>query len=385
MSTVPPNGTNERDETPEPVDPLTSGTPEPSAPSQPGTDTGAGLPPRSEPTVDGPANTGSSATPPPAPMAAPAPTSPASSDNLGAEQTHAFGREPAGGEVPPPPPATADAADAPRTQAAEAPSPAPETGSYPNEGATRQLPTEAEDEALRDERARRFGRVAGTSPAEPSEPAAGTGTVAAGTAGGAAVGAAAAGSDERTTTMSTRSGTEAPIEDEDDPFRDFDDGPTSRAAAHWWGILLAVVFGPVTWYLVTDGGERIANALGQNLDSLNVLGLVEFGGGLLALIVIVMAARWSSVGSIIIGAIGAVIGAAFLAVPRIVSDFLTSQATIFDRLGQFGTNVFDHLNSDGFSGRLLLYGITFIFIGVVSHGARRQGRREERRKAALVE
>src|SRR5699024_11814492 len=98
----------------------------------------------------------------------------------------------------------------------------------------------------------------------------------------------------------------------------------------------------------------------------------------ITLIIMLMAARWSSVGSIIIGSIATLIGAAFLVVPQIVADFLESQAMIFDRLGQFGMNIHDHLVSDGHSGRLLLYGITFIFVGVVSHGARRQGRRDRK-------
>src|SRR5699024_12845433 len=99
--------------------------------------------------------------------------------------------------------------------------------------------------------------------------------------------------------------------------------------------------------------------------------------------IIGMGARCASVGSITIGSLATRVGAAFLIIPQIVADFLASQSMIFDRLGQFSTNIFDHLVSDGHSGRLLLYGITFIFVGVVSHGARRQGRREERRKAAL--
>lgn len=252
--------------------------------------------------------------------------------------------------------------------------------------ATRQLPTEEEDEALRAERARRFGRVAssGAEPVESDQPDTVGGGTAAGAAAGAGVGAGAgytATDTERTTALRT-DGTEVAADD-DDPFRDFDEGPRSRAAAHWWGILIAVVFGPVTWYLVADGGERISYSLSQNLESVNVMGLVELGGGLLTLIIVLMAARWSSVGSIIIGSIGTLIGAAFLVVPQIVADFLSSQSMIFDRLGQFGTNIFDHLVADGHSGRLLLYGIALIFVGVVSHGARRQGRREERRKAAL--
>ena len=364
MSTVPPNS-NDPDETPD-VAPETSAVPPPAPPA-----------PRQEPAEEIPGT----AVPESAPGAAendlPAASSPAAPSGVGSPAT------PGG--------AGAHAADLPPAgEPATTTFPAGETAAAPTgaaapmreEPATRQLPTEEEDEALRAERARRFGRVA-SSGSDPVESDRSDTVVAGGTAAGAGAGAgyAATTDADRTSTLPPE-GTALAAED-DDPFRDFDEGPRSRAAAHWWGILIAVVFGPVTWYLIADGGERVSYALSQNLESINVMGLVELGGGLLTLIILLMAARWSSVGSIIIGSIGALIGAAFLAVPQIVADFLSSQSVIFDRLGQFGTNLFDHLVADGHSGRLLVYGVAFIFIGVVSHGARRQGRREERRKAAL--
>lgn len=395
MSTVPPNSNDERDETPDRVAPETSTEPTvaPSAPpaaaEAPAAQTGAAEPPVPPETAgpERPATADASRSSAPGRTR----TGGTDSDLAGAPSPEAPGTLGGPAAEPPaaPPVAPSPTETAPPTQnlgGAHAAGPVPA-----EEPATRQLPTEEEDEALRAERARRFGRVA-SSGAEPVEadrrdPAAtgSTGMAAgAGAATGAATGAgiASTGEPEPTTTVATDT-TETTSSTEDDPFADFDEGPTSRAAAHWWGILIAIVFGPVTWYLVTDGGERISYSLSQNLESVNVMGLVELGGGLITLIIMLMAARWSSVGSIIIGSITTLIGAAFLAVPQMVADFLSSQSMVFDRLGQFGTNIHDHLVSDGHSGRLLLYGVTFIFIGVISHGARRQGRREERRKSAL--
>src|SRR5699024_5951555 len=159
----------------------------------------------------------------------------------------------------------------------------------------------------------RFGRVAssGGEPVGSDEPdTAGGAAAGVGAAAGAGAGYAATGDTERTTALPA-DGNQPPAAEDDDPFRDFDEGPRSRAAAHWWGILIAVGFGPVTWYLIADGGERISYARSQNLESSNVMGLVELGGGLLTLVRLLMAARWSSVGSIIIGSIGTLIGAAF--------------------------------------------------------------------------
>ncbi|WP_147915884.1 hypothetical protein [Ruania zhangjianzhongii] len=388
MSTVPPNS-NDPDETPD-VAPETSAVPPPAPPA---------------PTQEPPAGEiPGTAAPESAPGAAendlPAAASPAAPAGAGAGAGVHPGAG-AGAGVHPgegvhaaaPPASDPTASDPTASEPATSAFPAEETAAVPTGGtpapiredpATRQLPTEEEDEALRAERARRFGRVAssGSDPVESDHSdTVVAGGAAAGAGAGAGVGYAAASDPDRTTALPA-DGTAVAAED-DDPFRDFDEGPRSRAAAHWWGILIAVVFGPVTWYLIADGGERISYALSQNLESINVMGLVELGGGLLTLILLLMAARWSSVGSIIIGSIGALIGAAFLVIPQIVADFLASQSMIFDRLGQFGTNVFDHLVADGHSGRLLVYGVAFIFIGVVSHGARRQGRREERRRAAL--
>ena len=400
MSTVPPNS-NDPDQAPD-ASPEASAVP-PTAPPAPTQDPPTGQHAASgAPAAGAPEPAGPGAASPAGPGAA-SPTAPGAVDPAAdqpgadpvddAEYRRAAGvpAEPAAG-VP-----TEQAAEVPTEQGTGASttsaeettrmSTAPAAGS--TEPATRQLPTEEEDEALRAERARRFGRVAssGSDPVEADQQER-SDTAVAGTAAGAGLGVGAgagyagATEEDRTTTLPA-DGTQGPVADEDDPFRDFDEGPRSRAAAHWWGILIALVFGPVTWYLVADGGERVSYALSQNLESINVMGLVELGGGLLTLVILLMAARWSSVGSIIIGSIGALIGAAFLAVPQIVDDFLSSQSMIFDRLGQFGTNIFDHLVADGHTGRLLLYGVAFIFVGVVSHGARRQGRREERRKAAL--
>ncbi|UFU07132.1 hypothetical protein [Ruania halotolerans] len=231
---------------------------------------------------------------------------------------------------------------------------------------TRQLPTEEDDAVLREQRARRFGRGTATPDQEPpvTSPAA---------PGGYA---------DHTRVEPTTTRVETTPES-DDPFSDWDEGPQSRAAAHWWGILIAIVFAPVAWYLLVDGGERVSFSLDRNLEAVNVAGLLELAGGIVCTVVLLIAARWSSVGPIIVGSIGTLIGAAFLAIPVIVQDFLDQQATVFDRLGQFGQNVFDHLVTEGHAGRLLLYGVVLIFVGIISHGARRQGRREERRKIAV--
>lgn len=166
-------------------------------------------------------------------------------------------------------------------------------------------------------------------------------------------------------------------------FEGFEEqGPVSRAAAHWWTILITLVFAPVAWYLFTDGGVRITWALSRTeMPSIPVL--IEFGLGLVALFVYLLAARWSSLGSIILGSVFFALGAAFLAFPQEAYAILLDSNQYFGRLGQFGLNVLEHLTSTLDSGRMAVYGLTMIMVGVVSHGARRQGRREERTKISL--
>lgn len=247
--------------------------------------------------------------------------------------------------------------------------------------ATTAFPTPEEDAALRDERARRFGRPRAEGEAGPEVEAAPvaeeepTSRVPLSAAGAGAV--ATVGATGTTQTMP------ATTEGDDDPFKDFDEGPASRAAAHWWSILISVVFVPIAWYLIADGGERIDFNL-NNGGPFNWAGPLELAGGALCLFFVLLAARWSSVGAILVGTVGAAVGIAFLVFNTEAMDLVTEyQGTLVQALNQLGQNIVDHLLRDARAGRLAIYGVVLIMVGVVSHGARRQGRREERRKAAI--
>ncbi len=156
--------------------------------------------------------------------------------------------------------------------------------------------------------------------------------------------------------------------------------PPSRAKAHVLTILLTLLLTPVAWYLLADAGARLTLPPGNPWDTanLNVAALLELAGGLLVLVVVLLAARWSSVGAIVTGALVVVVGVPFLAVPAWTQDVLEPVEAWLADLGEFGDNVAHHLVASGSTGRLVAVGVALVLVGVVSHGARRQGRREVR-------
>lgn len=156
--------------------------------------------------------------------------------------------------------------------------------------------------------------------------------------------------------------------------------PPSRAKAHVFTILLTVLLTPVAWYLIADAGARLTLPAGNPWDTtnLNVAAILELAGGLLVLTVILLAARWSSVGAIVTGVLVTVVGVPFIAVPAWTQDLLEPVESWLAQFGDLGDNVAHHLVASGSTGRLVAVGVALVLVGVVSHGARRQGRREVR-------
>ncbi|WP_413451508.1 hypothetical protein AA0Y32_15825 [Georgenia phoenicis] len=156
--------------------------------------------------------------------------------------------------------------------------------------------------------------------------------------------------------------------------------PPSRGKAHVLTILVTVILTPVAWYLVADAGARLTLPAGNPWDTtnLNVAAILELAGGLLVLAVILLAARWSSVGAIVTGVLVTVVGVPFIAVPAWTQELLEPVESWLAQLGDLGDNVAHHLVASGSTGRLVALGVALVLVGVVSHGARRQGRREVR-------
>ena len=159
----------------------------------------------------------------------------------------------------------------------------------------------------------------------------------------------------------------------------------SRAKAHWLAALVTILLVPIAWYLLADAGARLTLPAGSpwQTGNLNIAAVLELVGGLAVLTVVLLAARWSSVGSIVAGSLVIVLGAPFIAVPTWTQELLEPALQWLRDFNDLGGNVAHHLVASGSTGRLLIIGLGLVLLGVVSHGARRQGRREAIARARL--
>ncbi|MBN8883368.1 MAG: hypothetical protein J0H73_13770 [Salana multivorans] len=157
---------------------------------------------------------------------------------------------------------------------------------------------------------------------------------------------------------------------------------TRRTAAHIWGVVITLLVLPVAWFLLTDGALRTWWSLETTESTVNPAGVLSLVGGIIALVVIALVARASSLGAWIWGGVLAAAGLVVLVIPGRaagwVEDITPSLKAIHEGFGQ---NLHDYLIDTGRSGLLLVLGIVVLLLALVSHTARRSGRTEGRVKA----
>ena len=167
---------------------------------------------------------------------------------------------------------------------------------------------------------------------------------------------------------------------------DVNDELPSRAGAHWWSFLAVLILTPVAWYLLADAGARLTLANGNPWDTgvLNYAALGELAAGLVVLVVAILALRGSSLGAWITGPILLIGGATFLAIPQQVQNFLAPYLETLSNYNAFGGNLSHHLTASGSTGQFVIWGVALMAIGIVSHGARKSGKRRQRIEDALA-
>ena len=153
--------------------------------------------------------------------------------------------------------------------------------------------------------------------------------------------------------------------------------PASRAGAHWAGVLLSLVLLPVAWFFVHGAADVLTNTVEPHRFAFNPKAIFELVACLLTMSVALWTACRSSLGSIVVGALSAVLGLLFLLLPTPMNglvgpvlDRLTAQSTL-------GADLAAYFWTDAYSGKFVVLGLFMIMVGVVSHSARRAGRREQ--------
>lgn len=152
----------------------------------------------------------------------------------------------------------------------------------------------------------------------------------------------------------------------------------SRGAAHMWSLLLSVILVPVAWYLMWDAGTRLMVSTNAQWKTgvLDWLAIGELIGGSVAIFVLVLVARWSSLGAFITGILILAAGVPFIALPGLTAERIEPVISALKNGNPFTGNIAHHLTWSGGSGFFVMAGVALIALGFVSHGARRKGRKD---------
>lgn len=153
--------------------------------------------------------------------------------------------------------------------------------------------------------------------------------------------------------------------------------PASRAGAHWASLLLTLVFAPIAWFFLNDAARELIATHEPFSLGVNMRGLLFLGAGLLTLTITMSLARRSSLGAWAAGIVTLAVGITPLAVPTIVESALTPFLSTLSAQSSIGAVIAEALWTDAITGRLATYGVLLILLAVVSHSARRAGRREQ--------
>ena len=153
--------------------------------------------------------------------------------------------------------------------------------------------------------------------------------------------------------------------------------PASRAGAHWAGVLMSLVLLPMAWFFVHGAADALTRTVEPRRFAFSPSAITELVAGLLIMSLALWTARRSSLGSIVVGALSAVLGLLFLLLPTPMNGLV---GPVLDRLtvqSTLGADLAAYFWTDAFSGKFVVLGLFMVMVGIVSHSARRAGRREQ--------
>lgn len=167
------------------------------------------------------------------------------------------------------------------------------------------------------------------------------------------------------------------------------DAPPSRFSAHIAVFFATLVLIPIAWYLISDAGVRLNLVTDNPWDTghINFAALLELAGGMIALAMIALMARLSSLGGQVWGIVLTLLGLAAVIVPGQAAALIERLDKAIGGYNPFTGNVVHHLGLDLGSGRIAIFGFLLFIFALAIHGARkRSAARQEillRRELAL--
>ena len=150
-----------------------------------------------------------------------------------------------------------------------------------------------------------------------------------------------------------------------------------RTAVHWASVLVAVVLVPLAWFFLHLGAAHQTAAAARLSFAFSASGLVALLVGAACLALALWMAQRSSLGSFVIGGVSVVLGLPFLLLPGVMTSVLTPTLEHLSTHSDLGVDLATYLWHDAASGKFVSFGVFMIMVGLVSHAARRAGRREQ--------
>ena len=154
-----------------------------------------------------------------------------------------------------------------------------------------------------------------------------------------------------------------------------------RVGARLWSLLLSIITLPIAWYFLIAYTDTYMTAgqLGHSFP-LGWTDMAKLVIGLVALLVLLIQARWSSLGAFFTGIVTLIIAMPFFIIPGKVATQLNSMqeplANSTNPSIETLRHVLQYATDSGYSGLFLVIGLGLIFLGIVSFGARRAGRKD---------
>ncbi|WP_297564860.1 hypothetical protein [uncultured Arcanobacterium sp.] len=152
------------------------------------------------------------------------------------------------------------------------------------------------------------------------------------------------------------------------------DAPPSRFSAHIAVFFATLVLIPIAWYLISDAGVRLNLVPDNPWDTghINFAALLELAGGMIALAMIALMARLSSLGGQVWGIVLTLLGLAAVIVPGQAAALIERLDKAIGGYNPFTGNVVHHLGLDLGSGRIAIFGFLLFIFALAIHGARKR-------------